>query len=52
AQGLGLPVPYIALCLGEKGQLSRVLNRRFTPVTHRALPFVAAPGQLAAAEIM
>jgi len=52
AQDLNLPVPVIALCLGEKGQLSRVLNRRFTPVTHRSLPFTAAPGQLSASEIM
>jgi len=52
AQELSLPVPVIALCLGEKGQLSRVLNRCFTPVTHRSLPFIAAPGQLSAGELM
>ena len=31
---------------------SRVLNPRFTPVTHPSLPFVAAPGQLSTLEIM
>jgi pentafunctional AROM polypeptide len=47
-----LDVPFIALMLGQKGQYSRILNQGFTPVTHEALPFVAAPGQLSANEIM
>jgi 3-dehydroquinate dehydratase len=37
ASSLNLPVPIIALCLGEKGKLSRVLNSRYTsplPITH------------------
>jgi len=45
-------IPNISLILGEKGQYSRILNPRFTPVTHESLPFTAAPGQLSAAEIM
>ena len=44
--------PTIAMALGVVGQESRVLNPTFTPVTHGALPFVAAPGQLSAEEIM
>lgn len=52
-QELGRPViPYLGMMLGEAGQFSRVLNERFAPVTHETLPFVAAPGQLAASEIM
>lgn len=34
----------IAICAGEKGKLSRVLNRYMTPVTHPILPVPAAPG--------
>lgn len=34
ASSLNLPVPIIALCLGEKGKLSRVLNSRYTPLYH------------------
>ena len=41
----------IALNMGEKGKLSRILNTFLTPVTHPALPFKAAPGQLSIAEI-
>ncbi len=41
----------IALCAGEKGRLSRVLNRFLTPVTHPLLPVKAAPGQLSVEEI-
>lgn len=41
----------IALNMGEKGKLSRILNTFLTPVTHGALPFKAAPGQLSVAEI-
>lgn len=47
-----LPCPIVALCLGEQGKLSRVLNSRYTPVTSKLLPFVAAPGQLTSEEIM
>ena len=43
--------PYIGLCLGEKGSFSRVLNKRFTPVTHDIIG-TAAPGQLSAAKLM
>ena len=42
-----LPCPCVGICLGEAGQLSRVINRRFTPVTSDCLPFVAAPGHSA-----
>lgn len=52
AKSLALPVPYIGLCLTETGKLSRVLNERYTPVTHEKLPFVAAPGQLSSKQIM
>ena len=45
-------IPHISLVLGEDGSYSRILNPRFTPVTHEALPAAAAPGQLTAAEIM
>ena len=45
-------MPVVAMALGEVGAGSRVLNPRFTPVTHPALPFVAAPGQLSTKEIM
>ncbi|CAN0338614.1 unnamed protein product [Hapterophycus canaliculatus] len=52
AKSLAIPVPYIGLCLTETGKLSRVLNERYTPVTHEKLPFVAAPGQMSSKEIM
>ncbi len=52
AAATGLPCPVVALCLGEVGKISRVLNSRYTPVTSKLLPFVAAPGQLTAEEIM
>ncbi|KAL9941295.1 hypothetical protein ACHAP6_009221 [Verticillium nonalfalfae] len=45
------PTPVIALNMGALGKLSRVLNGFLTPVSHPALPFKAAPGQLSAAEI-
>ncbi|KAL9622411.1 MAG: hypothetical protein Q9160_003255 [Pyrenula sp. 1 TL-2023] len=41
----------IAINMGQKGQLSRILNDFLTPVSHPDLPFKAAPGQLSAAEI-
>lgn len=43
--------PLIAINMGAKGKLSRILNGFMTPVSHPALPFKAAPGQLSAAEI-
>jgi len=43
--------PMIALNMGPLGKLSRVLNGFMTPVSHPALPFKAAPGQLSATEI-
>ncbi len=42
----------IGLCAGDSGKLSRVMNRFMTPVTHSALPFKAAPGQLSVEEIL
>jgi pentafunctional AROM polypeptide len=44
-------VPVIAINMGDKGQLSRMLNGFMTPVSHPKLPFKAAPGQLSASEI-
>lgn len=44
-------VPLIAINMGVDGQLSRIQNTFMTPVSHPALPFKAAPGQLSAAEI-
>lgn len=46
-----LTKPYIGVCLGPNGSLSRVLNRRFTPVTH-PLMATAAPGQLSVKQLM
>ena len=46
------PIPAISLVLGEIGVRSRILNDVITPVTHPALPFKAAPGQLSSEEIM
>jgi pentafunctional AROM polypeptide len=43
--------PLIAINMRPAGQLSRILNRTLTPVTHAALPMGAAPGQLSVAEI-
>jgi pentafunctional AROM polypeptide len=45
-------IPNISLILGDAGQFSRIINFPFTPVTHEALPFKAAPGQLTSNEIM
>ena len=42
---------YIGVCLGAAGSRSRVLNRRFTPVTH-PLMATAAPGQLSVEQLM
>ncbi|KAH2202348.1 hypothetical protein KXV50_003039 [Aspergillus fumigatus] len=44
-------VPLIAINMGGNGQLSRILNGFMTPVSHPALPFRAAPGQLSATDI-
>ena len=43
--------PIISINMGRQGQLSRIQNSLLTPVSHPALPFKAAPGQLSAAEI-
>ena len=43
--------PIIVINMGIDGQLSRIQNSFMTPVSHPALPFKAAPGQLSAAEI-
>lgn len=43
--------PLSGLNMGPMGQLSRALNKVFTPITHPLLPMIAAPGQLSAAEI-
>lgn len=43
--------PFSGLNMGPAGQLSRTLNKVFTPITHPLLPMIAAPGQLSAAEI-
>ncbi|KAI4727094.1 aldolase [Aureobasidium sp. EXF-10728] len=43
--------PFSGLNMGPMGQLSRALNKIFTPITHPLLPIIAAPGQLSAAEI-
>jgi pentafunctional AROM polypeptide len=45
-------IPHIGLILGDVGKYSRVINIPFTPVTHESLPFVAAPGQMTASELM
>ncbi|RIA91003.1 Shikimate dehydrogenase [Glomus cerebriforme] len=43
--------PIIAINMETEGQLSRILNQYFTPVTHPLLPSKAASGQLSVAEI-
>ena len=43
--------PFSGLNMGPVGQLSRTLNKVFTPITHPLLPMIAAPGQISAAEI-
>lgn len=43
--------PLIAINMGEAGKISRVNNGFMTPVSHPALPYKAAPGQLPAADI-
>lgn len=43
--------PLIAINMGEKGKISRVLNTILTPVTSSMLPCPSAPGQLNLCEI-
>jgi len=43
--------PFSGLNMGPTGQLTRTMNKIFTPITHPLLPMIAAPGQLSAAEI-
>lgn len=42
----------IAICAGNNGKLSRVLNSILTPVTHPKLIVPAAPGQLSVHDIL
>ena len=51
ASSAGDAKPIIAINMGVEGQLSRILNTTFTPVTHPLLPTKAAPGQLSFIEI-
>ena len=50
-QAQSLSTPIIAINMGTTGQSSRIFNQFMTPVSHPALPFKAAPGQLSATEI-
>ncbi|KAF9653571.1 aromatic amino acid family biosynthesis-like protein [Thelephora ganbajun] len=43
--------PVLAINMGVVGQMSRILNSTFSPVTHPLLPNKAAPGQLSFREI-
>jgi len=43
--------PVLAINMGIAGQMSRILNSTFSPVTHPLLPNKAAPGQLSFREI-
>ncbi|KAK0444230.1 Shikimate dehydrogenase [Desarmillaria tabescens] len=43
--------PFLAINMGANGQISRILNPTFTPVTHPLLPNKAAPGQLSFVQI-
>ncbi|EPQ51509.1 Pentafunctional AroM protein [Gloeophyllum trabeum ATCC 11539] len=43
--------PFIAINMGVEGQMSRILNSSFSPVTHPLLPSRAAPGQLSFVQI-
>lgn len=43
--------PIIAINMGVEGQMSRVLNATFSPVSHPLLPNKAAPGQLSFRQI-
>lgn len=43
--------PIIAINMGGEGQMSRILNPTFSPVSHPLLPNKAAPGQLSFRQI-
>ncbi|KAF8956599.1 Shikimate dehydrogenase [Flammula alnicola] len=43
--------PVIAINMGIEGQMSRILNSTFSPVSHPLLPNKAAPGQLSFRQI-
>jgi len=43
--------PIIAINMGVEGQMSRILNSTFSPVSHPLLPSKAAPGQLSFRQI-
>lgn len=43
--------PIIAINMGGEGQMTRILNTTFTPVSHPLLPTKSAPGQLSFVEI-
>ncbi|KAJ3503558.1 hypothetical protein NLJ89_g8376 [Agrocybe chaxingu] len=43
--------PMIAINMGVEGQMSRILNSTFSPVSHPLLPNKAAPGQLSFKQI-
>lgn len=45
------PIPIIAINMGVKGKLSRIINNFMTPVSHPKLPSASAPGQLSASDI-
>ncbi|KII85332.1 hypothetical protein PLICRDRAFT_44602 [Plicaturopsis crispa FD-325 SS-3] len=43
--------PIIAINMGTAGQMSRILNTTFSPVSHPLLPSKAAPGQLSFVQV-
>ncbi|KAG8997108.1 3-dehydroquinate dehydratase (3-dehydroquinase) [Tulasnella sp. JGI-2019a] len=43
--------PFIAINMGSQGQLTRILNTTFSPVSHPAQPTKAAPGQMSFEQI-
>ncbi|KAJ3720311.1 Shikimate dehydrogenase [Lentinula raphanica] len=43
--------PFIAINMGAAGQLSRILNSTFSPVSHPLQPSRAAPGQISFAQV-
>ncbi|KAF5381748.1 hypothetical protein D9615_005411 [Tricholomella constricta] len=51
ASSLPQAKPIIAINMGIEGQMSRILNSMFSPVTHPLLPVKAAPGQLSFKQI-
>ncbi len=52
AAGNSCGKPFIGVCMGEKGVLSRALNKLLTPVCHPLQPTKAAPGQRSVTELM